>query len=69
MWTNEEGARFSPPLMASERGGVMTMKAIRCAIYTRVSTEQALEQDFNSLDAQHDASQACVRSQAISLRS
>ena len=42
----------------------MTMKAIRCAIYTRVSTEQGLEQDFNSLDAQHDASQAYVRSQA-----
>jgi site-specific DNA recombinase len=35
----------------------MTMKAIRCAIYTRVSTEQGLEQDFNSLDAQYDASQ------------
>jgi hypothetical protein len=36
----------------------MKMKAVRCAIYTRVSTEQGLEQDFNSLDAQHDASQA-----------
>ena len=42
----------------------MKMKAVRCAIYTRVSTEQGLEQDFNSLDAQHDASQAYVRSQA-----
>jgi site-specific DNA recombinase len=42
----------------------MTMKAVRCAIYTRVSTEQGLDQDFNSLDAQHDASQAYVRSQA-----
>jgi signal transduction histidine kinase len=30
----------------------MTTKAFRCAIYTRVSTEQRLEQDFNSLDAQ-----------------
>jgi site-specific DNA recombinase len=39
-------------------------KSVRCAIYTRVSTEQGLEQDFNSLDAQHDASQAYVRSQA-----
>src|SRR4029077_7714420 len=48
----------------SIRVGAMTMKAIRCAIYTRVSTEQGLEQDFNSLDAQHDASQAYVRSQA-----
>ena len=39
-------------------------KTIRCAIYTRVSTDQGLEQDFNSLDAQYDASQAYIRSQA-----
>ena len=39
-------------------------KTVRCAIYTRVSTDQGLEQDFNSLDAQHDASQAYIRSQA-----
>src|SRR5437016_345786 len=39
-------------------------KPIRCAIYTRVSTEHGLEQDFNSLDAQHDAAQAYIRSQA-----
>jgi site-specific DNA recombinase len=37
---------------------------VRCAIYTRVSTDQGLEQDFNSLDAQYDASQAYIRSQA-----
>src|SRR5277367_6776504 len=36
---------------------------VRCAIYTRVSTDQGLEQDFNSLDAQYDASQAYIRSQ------
>ena len=40
-----------------------TAKAVRCAIYTRVSTDQGLEQDFNSLDAQYDASQAYIRSQ------
>ena len=34
-----------------------TIKMVRCAIYTRVSTDQGLEQDFNSLDAQYDASQ------------
>ena len=34
------------------------------AIYTRVSTDQGLDQDFNSLDAQYDASQAYIRSQA-----
>src|SRR6188508_3138567 len=39
-------------------------KQVRCAIYTRVSTEQGLEQDFNSLDAQYEASQAYIRSQA-----
>jgi DNA invertase Pin-like site-specific DNA recombinase len=37
---------------------VKTDKPVRCAIYTRVSTEHGLEQDFNSLDAQHDAAQA-----------
>ena len=39
-------------------------KTVRCAIYTRVSTDQGLEQDFNSLDAQYDASHAYIRSQA-----
>src|SRR5260370_31823393 len=39
-------------------------KSVRCAVYTRVSTDQGLEQDFNSLDAQYDASQAYIRSQA-----
>jgi site-specific DNA recombinase len=39
-------------------------KPVRCAIYTRVSTDQGLDQDFNSLDAQYDASQSYIRSQA-----
>ena len=39
-------------------------KPVHCAIYTRVSTDQGLEQDFNSLDAQQDAAQAYIRSQA-----
>ena len=39
-------------------------KAVRCAIYTRVSTDQGLEQDFNSLHAQYEASQAYIKSQA-----
>ena len=30
-------------------------RTIRCAIYTRKSSEEGLEQDFNSLDAQRDA--------------
>jgi site-specific DNA recombinase len=39
-------------------------RSVRCAIYTRVSTESGLEQDFNSLDAQYDAAHAYIRSQA-----
>lgn len=39
-------------------------RPVRCAIYTRVSTDQGLEQDFNSLDAQRDAAEAYIRSQA-----
>src|SRR6187455_3730820 len=39
-------------------------RTVRCAVYTRVSTDQGLEQDFNSLDAQYDASQSYIRSQA-----
>src|SRR5437763_188443 len=39
-------------------------KPLRCAIYTRVSTEHGLEQDFNSLQAQREAAQAYVKSQA-----
>src|SRR5438477_3525157 len=39
-------------------------RPIRCAIYTRVSTDQRLEQDFNSLDAQREACQAYIKSQA-----
>ena len=39
-------------------------KPVRCAIYTRVSTDHGLDQAFNSLDAQYDASQSYIRSQA-----
>jgi site-specific DNA recombinase len=39
-------------------------KTVRCAIYTRVSTDQGLEQDFNSLDNQREAAEAYIKSQA-----
>ncbi len=39
-------------------------KAFRCAIYTRVSSDLGLEQEFNSLDNQREASEAYVKSQA-----
>lgn len=39
-------------------------QVIRCAIYTRVSTDHGLDQEFNSLDSQYEASKAYIRSQA-----
>jgi site-specific DNA recombinase len=39
-------------------------KPIRCAIYTRKSTEEGLDREFNSLDAQREAGAAYIRSQA-----
>jgi site-specific DNA recombinase len=38
-------------------------KRLRCAIYTRKSSEEGLEQDFNSLDAQREACEAFIASQ------
>jgi DNA invertase Pin-like site-specific DNA recombinase len=40
-----------------------TKKLVRCAIYTRKSTEDGLEQEYNSLDAQYDACTAYALSQ------
>src|SRR5215470_6469677 len=61
-----------PPLLRSPRQGrcedqpmtAAATKKVRCGIYTRVSTEAGLDQNFNSLDAQYDAAQAYIRSQA-----
>src|SRR5436190_12385052 len=47
-----------PAVAANER------KILRCAVYTRKSSEHGLEQDFNSLDAQREAGEAFVKSQA-----
>jgi site-specific DNA recombinase len=41
-----------------------SIKPVRCAIYTRVSTEHGLDQEFNSLDAQYEAASAYIKSQA-----
>ena len=40
-----------------------TLPLVRCAIYTRKSTEEGLEQEFNSLDAQRESAEAFIRSQ------
>ena len=39
------------------------MKTLRCAVYTRKSTEDGLEQEFNSLHAQREACEAYILSQ------
>src|SRR5258707_1527547 len=40
-----------------------SIPAVRCAIYTRKSTEEGLDQDFNSLHAQREAAEAYIKSQ------
>jgi site-specific DNA recombinase len=47
----------------SQRVAAEQKRAIRCAIYTRKSSEEGLEQSFNSLDAQREACQAFIASQ------
>jgi site-specific DNA recombinase len=37
---------------------------VRCAIYTRKSSEEGLEQEFNSLDAQRESGEAYIKSQS-----
>src|SRR5216110_3324317 len=39
-------------------------KIFRCAVYTRKSSEHGLDQDFNSLNAQREAAEAYIKSQA-----
>lgn len=41
----------------------MSTRKFRCAIYTRKSTDEGLDQDFNSLDAQRDSCAAYIMSQ------
>ena len=54
----------SSVLRVEETGGCMNTKPIlRCAIYTRKSSEEGLDQDFNSLHAQREACEAYIASQ------
>src|SRR3954463_4509654 len=41
-----------------------SVRSLRCAIYTRKSTEHGLDQEFNSLDAQRESCEAYIKSQA-----
>jgi site-specific DNA recombinase len=49
--------------MSTPRNDKAAPPRVRCAIYTRKSTEEGLEQDFNSLDAQREAAEAYIKSQ------
>lgn len=49
---------------AGKNSPVSMPSPIRCAIYTRKSTDEGLEQDFNSLDAQREHAEAYIKSQA-----
>ena len=49
--------------MRKGRSEPQRVRAVRCAIYTRKSTEDGLEQEFNSLDAQREACAAYITSQ------
>src|SRR6266487_591804 len=44
-------------------GPAKSASVVRCAIYTRKSTEEGLDQDFNSLQAQREAAEAYIHSQ------
>lgn len=46
-----------------QNGKPEAKKSYRCAIYTRKSTEEGLEQEFNSLDAQREAGELYIKSQ------
>ncbi len=48
---------------STTRKGMNGNALIRCAIYTRKSSEEGLEQDFNSLDAQRESCEAFILSQ------
>jgi DNA invertase Pin-like site-specific DNA recombinase len=56
--TGRDFLGFERQTMGSER------RTLRCAIYTRKSSEHGLEQDFNSLHAQRESSEAYIKSQA-----
>jgi site-specific DNA recombinase len=50
--------------MNKSRKAPQTRPIVRCAIYTRKSTEEGLEQEFNTLDAQRECGESFIKSQA-----
>src|ERR1700716_1113989 len=61
LWLEEQRGPIDPggPVMKAP-----SIKPVRCAIYTRVSTDHGLDQELNSLDAQYEAASAYIKSQA-----
>src|SRR5215207_1369306 len=51
-----------PPGALNQEGHAMPRK-LRCAVYTRKSSEEGLDMDFNSLDAQRESCEAYIASQ------
>ena len=49
--------------MSRSAGGGARQERVRCAVYTRKSSEEGLEQEFNSLQAQREACEAFIKSQ------
>ena len=62
--THWNGPRFFGLRAKEEPSNERTQKVLRCAIYTRKSTDHGLELEFNSLDAQREACEAYIKSQA-----
>src|ERR1700719_678183 len=58
MHSSRRGRPVKKPGTAMRRNGT-----VRCAIYTRKSSEEGLEQEFNSLQAQREACEAFINSQ------
>ena len=49
--------------MSKARTADAPVRSVRCAVYTRKSTDEGLEQEFNSLDAQREAAESFIASQ------
>src|SRR6266851_7428232 len=55
------GADRVPPRCGED--GLRSISPLRCAVYTRKSTEEGLNQEFNSLEAQREGAEAYIASQ------
>ena len=60
-WSGPAFFRLNGPAKNGSRR--MSKSAVRCAVYTRKSSEEGLEQSFNSLEAQREACVAYIQSQ------